>query len=279
MVHGSAPGGGPLPDTSSDPSSGEAPLALRPAPAVAPGAPFPRALWLLRHGESEGNVADRAAHDAGAQRLELDLRDADVPLTDLGRAQAAAVGRWLADQGDDRPTRVVTSPYARAVQTTQAVLRASGLDVPVTADERLRERDLGIFDGLTGAGIRALHADESERRLRLGKMWYRPPGGENWADVALRVRSFVATTLPGLSGERVLLVTHQAVVMSFRLVLEGLDPETAVRIDSTQPQPNCALTRYTTTPSGPELDRYADTTAVETSPAPVTEEPRADIPS
>jgi 2,3-bisphosphoglycerate-dependent phosphoglycerate mutase len=256
------------------------PLLLRPVPAVPPGSAFPSTLWLLRHGESEGNVADQAASRAGAQRLDLQLRDADVPLTALGHEQAAAVGRWLGDQPEDvRPTRVLTSPYRRAVQTLQGVIDASALDVPVHGDERLRERDLGIFDGLTWIGIRDLHPEEAERRRHLGKMWYRPPGGESWADVALRVRSLVAATLPQHAGERVLLVTHQAVIMAFRLVLEGLDGDAALRIDHEHPQPNCALTRYAMGRDGLALVHYADTAAVDVSAAPVTKEPDADVPA
>ena len=60
-------------------------------------------------------------------------------------------------------------------------------------DERLRERDFGAFDGMTGAGIREQYPDEAKRRDLLGKFYYRPPGGESWADVALRVRSLLFT--------------------------------------------------------------------------------------
>ena len=256
---------------------------LLPMPAVPAGAPFPSALWLLRHGESEGNVAALAAYRSGASHLDLAARDADVPLTARGRSQAQAVGRWLAALPEDqRPTRVLCSPYRRAVQTLQAALGAGGLAVPAHTDERLRERDLGIFDGLTGRGIHELHADESVRRRHLGKLWYRPPGGESWADVVLRVRSLLGTTLPHLAGERVLLVTHQAVVMAFRIALEGLDEESALRIDRDDPQPNCALTRYEASgahdaASAVALAAYADTTAVDASTAPVTEEPDADV--
>ena len=54
--------------------------------------PGPSVLWLVRHGESMGNVADAQAQQAGAGRLELDVRDPDVPLSDTGRAQAEALG-------------------------------------------------------------------------------------------------------------------------------------------------------------------------------------------
>ena len=251
---------------------------VRPLPALQHGQAAPAALWLLRHGNSEGNAADAAAHRDGLARLEVEARDADVPLTDLGHRQADAVGRWLADQPEDRrPTAVLVSPYRRAVQTAQGVLEGAGLDLPLASDERLRERDLGAFDGLTSRGIREELPGEFERRRRVGKMWYRPPGGESWADVLLRVRSMLATELPRYAGERLLVVSHQAVVMAFRMVLEGLDEARALAIDDDEPQANGALTRYRAADGGGlELEAYADTAPVETRGAPATEQPDAE---
>src|SRR5689334_11892492 len=109
-----------------------------------------------------GNLADAAARDAGADELDLDERDADVPLSDTGREQAAAVGRWLAGlPEDERPTSVLGSPYRRAADTARIATDGTGL--ALTVDERLRERDLGVLDGLTGDGIRARYPEESER--------------------------------------------------------------------------------------------------------------------
>lgn len=73
--------------------------------------PGPSVLWLVRHGESMGNVADAHAQRAGAGRLDLDVRDPDVPLSDTGRGQAEALGGWLAALLEDqRPTAVLSSP-------------------------------------------------------------------------------------------------------------------------------------------------------------------------
>jgi broad specificity phosphatase PhoE len=147
-------------------------------------------LWLVRHAESEGNLADDEARAAHAERLELTHRDADVPLSPTGREQAAALGRaWSRVEADERPTRVLCSPYERAQQTARCALEVAGWDLPVERDERLRERDLGLLDGFTSYGIEAKFPEEAERRAWLGKFYYRPPGGESWADVAGRVRA------------------------------------------------------------------------------------------
>src|SRR4051794_12806430 len=58
--------------------------------------PGPSAVWLVRHAESMGNVADARAHEQGAGRLTLDVRDPDVALSETGCAQAQALGRWMA---------------------------------------------------------------------------------------------------------------------------------------------------------------------------------------
>ena len=208
-------------------------------------APGPAALWLVRHGESQGNLADAAAHDTGAARLGLDVRDPDVPLSDTGRAQAEALGRWLGGLPEgERPTAVLSSPFVRAATTARIAIDTSGLALPVRFDERLRERDFGAFDGMTAAGIRAEHPEEAQRRQLLGKFWYRPPGGESWADVALRVRSLLATEALRHDGERLLVATHQAVVMVFRYVVEELTEEQLLAVDRDHQVANTSVTRY-----------------------------------
>jgi broad specificity phosphatase PhoE len=197
-----------------------------------------------------GNVADAQAQKSGAGRLELDVRDPDVPLSDTGRAQAEALGRHLAALPEDqRPTAVLSSPFARALTTAQ--LATTGLGVRVRTDERLRERDFGAFDGMTGAGIREQYPDEAGRRDLLGKFYYRPPGGESWADVALRVRSLLATEALRHDCERLVIVAHQAVIMVFRYVLEELTEQELLAVDKQEQVANASLTRY-------ELDAEGD---------------------
>jgi broad specificity phosphatase PhoE len=196
-------------------------------------------LWLVRHGESMGNVADAHAQRAGAGRLELDIRDPDVPLSDTGRSQAEALGSWLAAQPEDqRPTAVLSSPFERALTTAQ--LATADLGLRVRTDERLRER----------AGIREQYPDEAARRDLLGKFYYRPPGGESWADVALRIRSLLATEGLRHDCERLVVVAHQAVIMVFRYVLEELTEQELLAVDREEQVANASLTRYEREESG-----------------------------
>jgi broad specificity phosphatase PhoE len=240
--------------------------------AVLLGRRGPTELVLVRHAESVGNVADSEARAAGAERLELSARDADVELSDNGREQARTLGRWVAGLSEgDWPDLVMSSPYRRAAET--ATMALGDRDVELLLDERLRERDLGVLDGLTSTGIRKKYPEEAERRKWLGKFYYQPPSGESWADVALRVRSLVADLREGYDGCRVWLFTHQAVIMSFRYVLEGLDEASLLEIDRETNIGNVSLTRYRRGEDGMELLGFADDSHLEQGPAEKTEEP------
>lgn len=231
----------------------------------------PSSIVLVRHGESLGNLADARAREEGAARLDLPARDADVELSDRGREQADALGAWMAE-ADHLPDLVVSSPYARALETARRAV--AGTDLDIVLDERLRERDLGLFDGMTGEGIRAEYADEADRRRHVGKFYYSPPAGESWADVVLRVRSLLADLRHGFEGSRVWLFSHQAVIMTFRYVLEGLTEAELLEIDRTTTIPNASMTTYERTTEGElRLVAFADTEVVDRLGPEVTTEP------
>jgi broad specificity phosphatase PhoE len=233
-------------------------------------------LWLVRHAESEGNLADDKARQAHAERLELTHRDADVPLSATGGEQAAALGRaWCSMSEKERPSRVLCSPYERALQTATRIVDAAGwTHLPVQHDERLRERDLGLLDGFTRYGIEARFPEEAERRAWLGKFYYRPPGGESWADVAGRVRAVLEGRGP-TDGDRLLVVSHQAVILVMRYVLEHLTEQQVLEIDRTEVIANTAVTTYAGPDDDLRLQQFNDASHLETSDAPVTEEPDA----
>ena len=202
-------------------------------------------LLLIRHGESEGNVAATDARMAGAEVIAVPARDADVNLSGTGQDQAKALGAALARIAEEfRPDAVVSSPYARAFQTAEIAVEAAGWTVEVQLDERLRDRELGILDRLTRLGVEKRYPEEAERREWLGKMYYRPPGGESWADVALRLRS-VLDELNNLgSGHRVMLVCHDALIMLFRYVLEGMTEKELLDLAASTSVLNASITRF-----------------------------------
>ncbi len=179
--------------------------------------------WLavVRHGQSTGNVTAQEAETGGLEAIDIPERDADVPLSDTGREQAEAVGRWLAGlDADERPEIAVVSPYLRTRQTAELALAGTGIETVV--DERLRDRELGILDLLTGRGVEARLPGEAARRKRLGKFYYRPPGGESWADVLLRLRALLRELRDDRPDGRVILFGHEATVLLIRYLCERL---------------------------------------------------------
>jgi broad specificity phosphatase PhoE len=138
-------------------------------------------LYLVRHG--------RTAHNASCRLLGR----LDVPLDDLGRRQAAALGRVPALHG---ALRVITSPLTRARDT------AAALGPPVTVDERWAEIDYGIYDGL-----------ELEAAADLWRGWgtdlaFTPEGGESLAGVGARVREACEDLWPEAAEHDIVVVTH-----------------------------------------------------------------------
>ncbi|MBM9461673.1 histidine phosphatase family protein [Nocardioides sp. zg-536] len=234
----------------------------------------PKSLVLVRHGESRGNQADDAARSAGAEVLDLKERDADVELSDTGREQAHALGSWIAElDAESRPTVVLASPYRRAADTASLALEAlADAGLQVVYDERLRERDFGALDRLTGAGIRARHPEEAERRKHVGKFYYQPPSGESWANVAQRARNLLSDLRHGFDGERVWMFTHQAVIMTFRYILEEIEEADLLALDREVRIGNASVTTYRREGAFLELESFADTTALDRSPAQSTHE-------
>jgi len=234
--------------------------------------PTPARLWVVRHGESAGNIARERAEAARLDRIDLAHRDVDVPLSDNGEEQAAALGRYLRSL-DEPPTVLWTSPYVRAEQTAAIALDRAGLDLPRVVDERLREREFGVLDGLTGQGIRSLFPDEAERRKKIGKFYHRPPGGESWSDVLLRLRAALADLGREAEGERVLLVAHQVVVLLVRYVLEQMTEGEILAIDRAADVANCSVTDYRSQDGRLVLEAYNLVDHLERSDADVTAEP------
>lgn len=248
-----------------------------------PSLHWPSRLIIVRHGQSAGNVARDAATEALADRIALDVRDADVPLSELGREQARALGHWFASgPADERPDVLLSSPYLRACQTADIFRSAGGADAetPICFDERLREKEFGILDGLTTSGIRNLVPDQAEFRRLLGKFYHRPPGGESWCDVILRLRSVMDTIALHHAGRRVIIFTHQVVVLCLRYIIEGMTEKDILAIDRAGDVANCAVTDYRyDAGQGPggglRLERYNVTAPMEREDTPVTRAPDA----
>jgi broad specificity phosphatase PhoE len=180
--------------------------------------------------------------------IDIAHRDIDVPLSALGRRQSLALGHWFGELPPQRhPEVILCSPYVRARETAHLLLEAANLDakrVRLRFDERLREKEFGILDRLTVHGIRQKHPELSEQRGHVGKFYFRPPGGESWCDVILRLRSLVEMATREHGSQRVLVVAHQVIVNCMRYLLECMDEAQILAIDKLGDVPNCGVTSY-----------------------------------
>ncbi|MGW4891278.1 histidine phosphatase family protein [Kitasatospora sp. NPDC004240] len=205
---------------------------------------LPSVLIATRHGESTANVEFQLAEATGALSVPISCRDADIPLSLHGQQQAHALGRWWAAlPSADRPRSVWCSPYVRTAETARiALAQAAGLGaVPISIgiryDERLRDRELGVLEMLPKAAIEARYPEEAARRRKMGELYYRPPGGESWSDVALRMRSLLRDLGEEEAGRPVLLVAHDCTVLMLRYALDRLTEGQLLGLDQVR---NCS---------------------------------------
>ena len=150
----------------------------------------------------------------------------DTPLSALGEQQAVALGRWFGAHArrDAADRRAVLAVRARGRDRAPRARRGRHRRDALTfqRDERLREKEFGMLDRLTKLGIRQKYPELAEQRAHVGKFYFRPPGGESWCDVILRLRSVLDTITREYRRERVLIVAHQVTVNCFRYLLERM---------------------------------------------------------
>jgi broad specificity phosphatase PhoE len=158
-----------------------------------------RRLYIVRHGQTERSA--RMIYSG----------QADVPLTALGRRQAAEAGALLAGSGVDA---IVSSPLSRARDTAAAIAAATGLEVRV--DDRLIEVDYGPFEGLDRAEARERFGD-AFAAWREDPFGAPVPGMESLETALARARLGTADVLR--SSQRPVIVGHQGIL---RLVLVAL---------------------------------------------------------
>jgi 2,3-bisphosphoglycerate-dependent phosphoglycerate mutase len=208
---------------------------------------WPETLWIIRHGQSRANLDSAKAEADGDLLVPLHTRDMDTPLSPAGHDQATELGRYFARlTKDERPTVIIASPYLRTRQTLEDVCNQwDESDIPrIIFDERLRERERGVFDGLTRRGVAERIPEESEKRRFLGKFYHRAPGGESWCDVVQRLRAVVDRVLIRHEGERVMIIAHEVVIYCMRYIIENMDEAQILAIDAEQDIGNCAVTEY-----------------------------------
>ncbi|EER08987.1 2,3-bisphosphoglycerate-dependent phosphoglycerate mutase, putative [Perkinsus marinus ATCC 50983] len=181
---------------------------------------MPVDLILVRHGESEGNLAQKMAQQGGVPNPWTSgfraRHNSKYRLTDRGRAQAEAAGEWIKDHIGEAFDICLTSEYIRAMETA-AYLHIQ--EAEWRTEFFLRERDRGVLANKSKQERRREHADEIERQDR-DSFYFQPSGGESIANLCLRVESVIKHLQKGSAGLRVIIVCHGGVIKAFRALVE-----------------------------------------------------------
>ena len=172
-------------------------------------------LYVARHGETTWNVVDKICGRT------------DAPLTDKGRAQAAALAEKAGDKGIEV---IIASPLQRAYETAMAVSEKIG--VPVFKDERLMEQHYGVYEGMSRFDEGFL-ADK--RQFAAGY-----PGGESMFRLAHRIYGFLDDVKERYPDQTVLLVCHNGVCRVIHSYFERMTNEEFAEFGV----PNACLLEY-----------------------------------
>jgi broad specificity phosphatase PhoE len=187
---------------------------------------FPHDLYLVRHGESEGNIANsrsrRGDHSDFTPKF-MNRHSSDLRLTSKGRAQAKAVGDWFRENTLAKFSGFCVSTYARALETASLL----GIhNAKWNVDDRLRERDSGSVDIIPN-NLRQERMAEYLKLLghRPYHHFYTPlPDGESICDVTNRLHS-VVNLLDWANAHSVIIVAHGDVIRALRIIFEEILPD------------------------------------------------------
>jgi alpha-ribazole phosphatase len=161
-------------------------------------------LVLIRHGETDSNV--RGTY----------LGWVDSPLNENGISQAKTAGNKLKNEKFDA---CFSSPLVRAYKTAEIILE--GKNLPVHTDDRLKERNFGIWDDLTFLEISQKYPEEHKKWLQDINN-YEIEGGESFSHSYNRTVEFADFILKNFSGKRILIVTHTGCIRNIFAYLTGL---------------------------------------------------------
>lgn len=197
----------------------------------------PTRILLVRHGETDWNRA---------QRIQGHI---DIALNEVGQAQARKLGQALADEPI---SAIYASDLNRAHVTAHAVARHQGLEL--RTEPALRERNYGVFEGLTFAEIETQWPEQAVAWRRRDPE-FAPEAGESLVDLVNRVMPAVQAIGERHPGEQVMLVTHGGVIDVIYRAASRMDLSTKRTWELT----NTAVNRLLWTPLGLTLVGWGDT--------------------
>ncbi len=198
---------------------------------------LPKNLILVRHGQSEGNVAQHASRRGDNQFFTPEFRErhsSSFHLTEKGIIQATYAGLWLRKNIPFPLGRFYVSDYVRAMETA-AYLELAGAGW--RREFHLRERDMALMDNITEEEKRERYALEVEEWEKHSFFSTPAGGGESVAQLCMRLKTTMLTHWAReCPNDNVIVVCHGRVIRGFQVEIEGLLPEDFLRlINSKQP--------------------------------------------
>lgn len=246
---------------------------------------LPLDIILVRHGQSEGNAAKRRSEAGDHSAFSEEFRKrhtASFRLTDLGKEQARLAGQWIRDFLDVQDwkfDRYLTSEYIRAKETAALL----GLhQAEWMCDPYLSERDWGNLEQMP----------EKERNEKFGEalrqrdaepFFWRPPNGESFMGLSLRIDRVLDTFHRECNEKRVIAVCHGEVIRAFQLRIERIpraEFKRSILSDESEDRiHNCQIVHYSRrNPKTGEVARHANWVRwIRPTDEPVTEVPWREI--
>ena len=202
---------------------------------------WPRKILIIRHGESEQNIAEDLLQDDLKNVLDRlkNIRDADIELTEKGKSQAKKTGLYLAKE--EEFDICLCSPYKRTLETAENIISGLPYELKIHKDDRLREKGFGILHSLSTEEIKEKYPEEYHARERDGKYYYCLPGGENYPMVGMRMHSIADKLIRDHAGQNVMIVTHQVPSKMFRAMYEHLGEKEVLSLENIA---NCGMTSF-----------------------------------
>lgn len=180
-------------------------------------------LWLVRHGQTDWNLERRYQGHS------------DTPLNATGILQAERAAAALAGR---RYTAIYSSDLQRARVTAEIIGRRLGMEVNI--DPRLREVNLGVWEGMVVTDIQAQYPMAWEDRQN-NRLHGRPPGGESVYDVATRIWPAVDDLAACHPNGALILVSHGLALATILCRTQGLPLENARDLIPDNAQPHCVI--------------------------------------
>ncbi|HEY9756831.1 MAG TPA: histidine phosphatase family protein [Oculatellaceae cyanobacterium] len=176
-------------------------------------------LIVLRHGQTPPNMMIETPTDA--HFYPVTGADTTIGMTVFGVEQVVEAAEFIVKfLGKLRLKRIFCSQFYRTRQTALLVQKALPYHPPVREDKRIAKRGYGDFWNITYAGVKALYPEEYAKFMEVGSYMYRPPGGENYPDLKVRLESFIADEIEG-SDDNICISGHAAGVLMLEQMLLG----------------------------------------------------------